>query len=124
MKKTFFIFFLFLIISLSPLLALADWRSDLGGLDTTAGEGAGLNKVDVGVFVGRIIQGVLSLLGIVILIYMVYGGYLWLISGGNEQTVRKAKDILVNAVIGLIIVLAAYAITTFIISELTAAISG
>ena len=45
---------------------------------------------------------------------MVVGGYRWMFSMGNEQTATKAKDIIIAAVIGLAIVLMAYALTTFI----------
>lgn len=93
------------------------------GLDTTGG-GAGLVKTDVAVFVGNIIRAVLALLGVIVLIFMVYGGYLWMMSGGNDQMVKKAKDILINATIGLIIVIAAYAITTFVVGGIYSAINS
>lgn len=101
-----------------PFLSLA--VSIDTGLDTT-GKGAGLVETDVSVFVGNIIKAVLALLGVIVLIFMVYGGYLWMMSGGNDQMVKKSKDILINAVIGLIIVLAAYAITTFVVGGIYSA---
>ena len=118
MKK---IFLLFLIISfiVLPFLSLAVDT----GLNTTAGE-AKLIETDIAVFAGNIIRALLGLLGVLILIFILYGGYLWLASGGNEQMVKKAKDILTSAFIGLIIVLAAMAITTFIMQGITGAISG
>ena len=48
---------------------------------------------------------------------MIYAGILWMTSQGNEQQVAKAKDMLINGIIGLIIVFAAYTITSFIGSE-------
>ncbi len=60
----------------------------------------------------------LSFLGIVFIILMVYGGILWMTDQGNEEQVKKAKDLIISAVIGLIIVLAAYAITWLIITVL------
>ncbi len=94
-----------------------------GGLAIT-GSAAGAGNTDISIFVGNIIRALLGLLGILILIFILYGGYLWLVSGGNEQMVKKAKDILTSAFIGLIIVLAAMAITTFIMEGITGAISG
>ncbi|OGF21054.1 hypothetical protein A2Y83_01835 [Candidatus Falkowbacteria bacterium RBG_13_39_14] len=61
--------------------------------------------------IGQIIQIILSFLGVIFLVLMVYGGYLWMTGGGNEEQIAKAKNIMGAAVIGLIIVLAAYAIT-------------
>ena len=53
-------------------------------------------------------------MGVVFLILMIYGGYLWMLARGNEQEVEKAKNIIQNALIGLVIVLAAYAITALV----------
>lgn len=61
-----------------------------------------------------IIQIFLSVLGIVFLVLIIYGGYLWMTAGGNEEQVTKAKDTLQAAIIGLIIVISAYAITYFV----------
>lgn len=113
-KKILFLIFIALALIL-PVLGLADWKDDWGGMKTTAQDGAGLKYIDIALFAGNIIRAVLSILGIIILIFILYGGYLWLASGGNEQMVKKAKDILTNAAIGLIIILAAFAITTFIV---------
>ena len=118
MKKIFLLFLIISFIAL-PFLSLAVDT----GLNTTAGE-AKLIETDIAVFAGNIIRAVLGLLGILILIFILYGGYLWLVSGGNDQMVKKAKDILTSAFIGLIIVLAAMAITTFIMQGITGAISG
>lgn len=123
MKKIPIATFLFFLVLILPVVVLADWKDCLGGLCITGPE-AELKDVGVGVFVGRLIQAVLSLLGIIVLVFLIYGGYLWLMSGGNEQTLRKAKDILINAAIGLIIVLAAFAITTFIVEGISKAVSS
>lgn len=47
---------------------------------------------------------------------MIYGGIAWMLAGGNETTVDKAKRIVEEAVIGLLIVVAAYAISYFVLS--------
>ena len=68
--------------------------------------------------IGALIGTFLSLLGIIFLVLILYGGFIWMISGGNEFKVAKAKKILTNAVIGLIIVLSAYSITYFVFNSL------
>lgn len=68
---------------------------------------------------GIIVSAVLSLLGIVFIILIIYGGILWMTAMGKENQVEKAKNIIIQAVIGLVIVLAAYAITSFIGNQLT-----
>lgn len=64
------------------------------------------------------ISALLSLLGILFVVLVIYGGVRWMIAGGDEQKVTKAKGIVVDSLIGLVIVLAAYAISYFVISAL------
>lgn len=61
--------------------------------------------------VGGVINAGLSLLGVLFLLLIIYGGYLWMTGGGNEEQIGRAKKIITSAVTGLIIVGAAYAIT-------------
>jgi len=68
--------------------------------------------------VAFIINAVLSFLGIIFIILVIYGGYTWMVARGDAQKVTKAKDTITEAVIGLIIVFAAYAISYFVTSSL------
>ncbi len=68
---------------------------------------------------GILIGAILSFIGIIFMILIIYGGILWMTATGNEQQVTKAKGLIFQAVIGLIIVLSAYAITAFIGRQLT-----
>lgn len=61
--------------------------------------------------IGTVIGAVLALIGVVFLCLIIYSGYIWMTARGNEQQVEKAKSMLRESVIGLIIVLGAYAIT-------------
>jgi hypothetical protein len=72
------------------------------------------NKSDIPTLIGSIVGMILSLLGTIFLILIIYGGFIWMMAGGNDQNVEKAKNILAQAIIGLVIVLSAYAITSFI----------
>lgn len=65
-------------------------------------------------YAGGIIGVILSFVGVLFLGLMIYAGLMWMTAQGNEQQVTKAKDLITNSVIGLIIVFAAYAITVFI----------
>lgn len=105
------------------------------GLNTTIKAGDGDKSVltkafsinaiggDAGAFLstrlGSIIGTLLSFLGVIFMALVLYGGILWMTARGNESQVDKAKELLVNAIIGLIIVLAAYAITAFVGGALT-----
>lgn len=68
--------------------------------------------------VGQIVGLALSFVGVIFLILMIYAGVMWMTAQGNDQQVSKAKNLLINATIGLVIVFAAYAITSFIGGEI------
>lgn len=76
-----------------------------------------------GVIVFNIIQIVLGLLGIVGVIMMIYAGFLWLTAGGEEDKAKQGRTLLFQALIGTLIVLAAYTITYFVIDQLTIAVT-
>ncbi len=82
-------------------------------LGATAGaRGAALGPpTDPRLVIAIIIRIILGLLGTVMLILNLYGGYLWMTAAGNEEQVTKAKTTIRNATIGLAIVLSAYSIT-------------
>ncbi|MFA5359825.1 MAG: hypothetical protein WC349_02595 [Patescibacteria group bacterium] len=76
------------------------------------------DTVSVGSLVATVIQAALGLLGLIFLVLIIYAGYNWMIARGEEEKVTKAKDTLTRAVIGLIIVVGAYAISYFVIDNL------
>jgi len=84
------------------------------GLETTAGQ-AGLPQPELTALIGNIIRAAFSVVGVVFFILLLYGGFLWMTAGGNEEKVKKAKSLMVNSVIGLLIIIAAYAISEFVI---------
>jgi|GEM_PF-2785239 len=60
----------------------------------------------------KIIDILLYFAGIVAVIFAIYGGYVYMTSGGNEETASKGRRIITDAIIGLVIVILAYAIIT------------
>lgn len=74
----------------------------------------GQSATDIRLIVVNIIKAALGLLGMVALVIIIYAGFIWMTAGGNEEQIAKAKKILLNAVIGLIIILSAYGIVTFV----------
>lgn len=85
-------------------------------LGAAAEDGAGFDKPsDPRTIVVRYINVFLGILGVLILIYIVYGGYMIMTSAGESSQVDQGKSIIKNAIIGLAVVLAAYSITTVIV---------
>lgn len=80
---------------------------------------SGFANTDIRLIIANIIGAVMSFIGIIMVVLIIWGGFLWLTSGGNEEQVAKAKSTLINAVIGLIIILAANSIVNFLVNSLT-----
>ncbi|PIR95104.1 hypothetical protein COT95_00495 [Candidatus Falkowbacteria bacterium CG10_big_fil_rev_8_21_14_0_10_37_6] len=88
-------------------------------VDTVAGtEGAGLENKDINEVVSTVIVAIFALLGVIFLVLMIYAGFLWMTARGNDEQVSRAQKILQQSVIGLIIIVGAYAITYFVLSNL------
>ncbi len=97
-----------------PVFALAA-DTDPYGINATAGEAKMKgSETDLPTIIGNAIGAVLSLVGVIFLVLMVYGGISWMLAGGNEEKVGKAKNLIINSIIGIVIIFAAYAITYFV----------
>jgi hypothetical protein len=70
--------------------------------------------------VSMIVYSLLSLLGVVFLGLTIYAGLMWMTAEGSEERMERAKRILIESLAGLVIVLAAYAISFFVIKALSA----
>jgi hypothetical protein len=73
--------------------------------------------------IGGFISIAISLIGVVLLVLVVYAGFEWLTAGGNDQKVEHAKKLLTNAVIGLVIALSAFIISSFVITQVNKALA-
>lgn len=65
--------------------------------------------------IGQIINAVLGLVGSLALLMFVFGGLTWMTSGGNAEKIKKGRDILVWAAIGLVVVFSAYGLVRVLI---------
>lgn len=84
---------------------------------TNLGTTFGLGTADLQSTVIKIVQFVLGFLGLVAVIMILIGGFQWMTAGGNEEKVASAKKIISAAVIGLIVVLLAWAIVIFVVAQ-------
>jgi hypothetical protein len=71
-----------------------------------------------------IIQAVLTFLGVIFIALIIYGGFLYMTAMGESDKVKKGKNVLLYSVIGLVIILAAYAITSFVVSSISNSAGG
>lgn len=77
----------------------------------------GLPNQDTGTTQDNIINTVLFYLGVIAVIMIIVSGAKMALSGGNPGAVTKAKQMLIYSLIGLAIVLLAYAIVNFVIGK-------
>jgi len=80
------------------------------GYDVTGGNIFSLVQIVVNAF--------LAIIGVLLLIYLLYAGYHWMTAQGDEKKVDKAKETIQRAITGLIIIVAAYAISIFVMDRL------
>ncbi len=116
---------LFLCFSFSGTVFAEANTSDTFGLEAV-GEDISISTetTDLRVTIVRIINIFLGFLGVIAVCIVLYGGFLYMTSGGDDEKIGTAKKLLINGVIGLVIILSAFAITTFIFSRLQDAVSG
>jgi lysylphosphatidylglycerol synthetase-like protein (DUF2156 family) len=88
---------------------------------SNAATGTYAQGVTASVFIGNLIRVLLSATGLTFLVLTVYAGILYMTAAGDEGKVKKAKQMLTTAVVGLIIIVGAYAITSFVIDSLAEA---
>lgn len=78
----------------------------------------------VGEIIATAIKAFLGLLAVIFIILIITAGFKWMTAQGNEEKVKEAKDTIKRAVIGIIIIMAAYAITDFVFEALSEASGG
>jgi amino acid transporter len=83
----------------------------------TIGTTFGMGTADLESAVINIVQWVLGFLGLISIIFILYGGFVWMTAAGDEEKVSKAKKVIGAAVVGLIVILIAWAVVIFVIQQ-------
>jgi hypothetical protein len=91
----------------SPVFAQGIPPQDTISID--AGQ-AGFKITDIGILITRLLQVVLGIVGLLVFIYLIWGGIEWLTAGGDKSKTESARQKITNAIIGLAIVASAFAI--------------
>jgi len=107
-----------------PLQANAASTIGVEDLGLSYGAKTGLGTSDVRTTIAKIIKVAMSLLGIVAVVIVLIGGFKWMTAGGNDDQVGEAKKWIFSGVIGLAIILSAYALASFVITQLVDATTG
>ena len=104
--------------------AHAQIANSVNSLQQTANAAGVGGSTDLVTIIGRIIYVALGFVGIILLVILIYAGFLWMTAGGDEDKVKKAKQFITNAIIGLVIIASSWAIVYFILQALTGATGG
>ncbi len=112
MKKRVLAIAMATMLLMVPVMTFA---SDVTGIGTA---NPGLGEADVKDIVKNIITVILGFLGLVSVVIILIGGFMWMTAGGNEERVTKGRKWIINGVVGLIIILAAYAIASWVITTI------
>lgn len=120
-KIKYLIFPLLLMFFCFPVLAENFFESETGLKSMATKTGYDKQKIfnsadSINTSVGGIIQLALSLVGLVFMIFLFYGGILWMTAAGTQKRIDRAKKIMSESIIGLIIVFLSYAISYFVIN--------
>ncbi|MBN2884442.1 hypothetical protein JXE04_00775 [Patescibacteria group bacterium] len=104
-----------------PMVTMAQ-NIDVGINEITEGfNGEGLSDTDPRIIVARIINVAMLFLGIIAVVIVLLAGFKWMTAAGNEDKVGEAKKLMGAGVIGLVIVLSAWGIATFLLDKLITA---
>ncbi|MFA4845829.1 MAG: pilin [Patescibacteria group bacterium] len=93
--------------------------SIMSGLEDSAG--AYNSNLTLTSLIGNLIQALLTATGIIFLVLMVWAGVLYMTAAGEDDKVKKAKKMIVSALVGLIIIVGAYALTSYVVTALSEA---
>lgn len=92
----------------SPLL------NKLKTVGSSAGYGQGTDETTILKILGTGISVGLSLLGVIFIILILLAGYNWMTAAGDQEKISKAQHTIRSAIIGLLIIVSAFAIWMFI----------
>lgn len=128
-KKYLAFFLVILIFGISLLslasspvsaLSLKDSGKQLGTSGLKAGYETSGDSSNIEYIIAQTIKVILSFLGVIFLSLTIYGGFLWMTAHGNEDQVVKARKLITEASIGLVVILAAYIITYYVVEKIVA----
>lgn len=88
-----------------------------GGPALTIGNPLGDNIKTPQQLIGRIINTALGLVGSLALLMFIYGGFMWMTAAGNDDRIKKGKETLTWATLGLIVIFSSYALVSYLIKN-------
>lgn len=96
------------------------------GLEATAKGGYGVlpAETNLPIIIGKVVGAILAMVGVIFFCLILWAGFGWMLAKGNEEEIGKAKETIFSAVLGLIVILGAYAITNLVAMIFSNALTG
>ncbi|OGF25707.1 hypothetical protein A2303_06930 [Candidatus Falkowbacteria bacterium RIFOXYB2_FULL_47_14] len=101
--------------------ALAQSEADnllWGGFESNVQETTGLGNEDPREIVAQVINILLGFLGIIAVLIIILGGFRWMLSGGDSERADESRRMIVSGILGILLILAAFAIAQFVLNSL------
>ncbi len=126
LKRTFFglilgslvgISLLGLKLAVMPNLAMAQGAIELTDSTITS------SNSDVEATIGSLIQIALGFLGVISVVIILMGGFKWMVSSGNNDNIKEAQTLIFGGVVGLAVIVSAWAITSFVVEAILKAVN-
>ncbi|MBD3250867.1 hypothetical protein GF380_00085 [Candidatus Uhrbacteria bacterium] len=103
------------------------FTSDNTGLQETAGRAGFTTNLPcrqqpggcIPAFIGTAVNALLGIFGALFLLLIIWGGIQWMFAQGDTNKVKAAQDTIKNAIIGLVVVAASFAIATYVLDALS-----
>ena len=128
MKKTLKIILSFVLLAVIFACAIPQVKADnaiLGGLtNAVAGTDLEGNTPNLPKAIGQIIQIFLGFLGVIAVVLIIYAGFMWMTAGGDTAKVDKARKYIINAIIGIVIIMASYIIASYVIEQVSSTLKS
>lgn len=118
MKRKTIKYLVALTLALSLALPVYAQINPFGGYQATIESNLGLGNRDPREIAASVINVIMGFLGIIAVIIILVGGFQWMTAGGDESKIESAKKLMTAGVIGLVIVLAAWGITVFVLNAM------
>jgi len=92
---------------------------------TNVGTGLGTSSqtTDLPTLIGNIISVGLGFMGVLLVVMIVYAGFIYATSQGDDAKIKSAKKMISSSIVGLVLVVAAYAIASYVISAISTAVA-
>lgn len=121
MKKKLIVGFFCLTLLTLLVPAVVSAQNDIFGVNVVSNANLALTNSDPRETAVRIINTALGFLGLIAVVIVLYGGFMWMTAAGNEERISKAKQILTAGIIGLVIIAMAWAIASYVVGAIMSA---